>query len=139
MRQFAADGEPKTGAAILAAGRSIGLLEGFKDDLLLLERNTDTGIRHFERHHLASFVERLAVGIPAAGRRMHIEPDAALFGEFKGIRQEILEYLLQALGIGRDGAAEMRIDLYVEGEFSRLRVMAEGPCRGFDQIGEIDF
>ena len=81
MRQFAADGEPKTGAAILAAGRSIGLLEGFKDDLLLLERNTDTGIRYFERHHLARFVERLAVGIPAAGRRMHIEPDAALFGD----------------------------------------------------------
>ena len=49
--EFAADGEPKPSTAILAAGAGIGLLERFKDDLLLLERNADAGVGHFEGDH----------------------------------------------------------------------------------------
>ncbi len=49
--QLTADGETETGAAVLAAGRGIRLLESLEDDFLLLERNADTGIRHLEGHN----------------------------------------------------------------------------------------
>ena len=37
-RQLAADGQAQAGAAVLAAGAGVGLLEGLEDDLLLLRR-----------------------------------------------------------------------------------------------------
>ena len=49
--QFAADGEAQPGAAVLAAGRSVGLLERLKDDLLLFQRNADAGVGHFKGNH----------------------------------------------------------------------------------------
>ena len=36
VRQLSADGQPKSGAAIFAAGAGVGLLEGLEDDLLFL-------------------------------------------------------------------------------------------------------
>ena len=49
--QFAADGEPKARAAVLAAGGGIRLLERLEDDLLLLVRDADAGVGNFERDH----------------------------------------------------------------------------------------
>ncbi len=46
--QFAADREPQSGAAVLAAGARIGLLEGLEDDSLFFRRNADAGVRNFE-------------------------------------------------------------------------------------------
>ena len=37
-RELAADGEAQAGAAVLAAGAGVGLLEGLEHDLLLLDR-----------------------------------------------------------------------------------------------------
>ena len=48
VRELAADREAKTGAAVLAAGAGIGLLERLEDDLLLLERNADAGVGDLE-------------------------------------------------------------------------------------------
>src|ERR1700760_4626556 len=42
--QLATDRQPKAGAAVLAAGRGIGLLERLEDDALLLRLDTDAGI-----------------------------------------------------------------------------------------------
>ena len=93
--QLAADGETEAGAAVLAAGRGIGLLEGLEDDLLLLRRNADAGVGHFEGHHRRRLAQHRVSGAPAAERRGDIEPDAALSGEFEGVRQQVLEHLLQ--------------------------------------------
>ena len=46
--QFAADRQPQAGAAVLAAGAGICLLEGLEDDALLLGRNADAGIGDLE-------------------------------------------------------------------------------------------
>src|SRR5262245_19716543 len=40
-RDLAADREAETRAAVFAAGRSVGLLEGLEDDPLLFDRNAD--------------------------------------------------------------------------------------------------
>ena len=42
---------PETGAAVLAAGAGVGLLEGLEDDLLLLGRDADAGVGDLERDH----------------------------------------------------------------------------------------
>ena len=66
--QLAADRQSETGAAILAAGAGIGLLEGLEDDLLLLGRDADAGVGHLERHHRGRLGECRVVRTPAAER-----------------------------------------------------------------------
>jgi hypothetical protein len=57
VRQLAADGEPEAGAAILAAGAGVGLLEGLEDDLLLLRRDADARVVHGEFDHRLGLAE----------------------------------------------------------------------------------
>ena len=99
--QFAADGEAEPGAAVFAAGAGVGLLECLEDDLLLLGRDADAGIGHLERDDGRRLAEDGMVGVqpPAAAR--HLERTPPLLGELEGVRQQVLEHLLQALGVGR--------------------------------------
>ena len=46
--QFAADGQAQAGAAVLAAGAGVGLLEGLEDDALLFRRDADAGVGDLE-------------------------------------------------------------------------------------------
>ena len=48
-RQLAADREAEAGAAVLAAGAGVGLLERLEDQLLLLRRDADAGVGDLER------------------------------------------------------------------------------------------
>ena len=50
--EFAANRKPKPRATIFAAGAGIGLLEGFKDNLLFFRGDTDARIGHLESDHL---------------------------------------------------------------------------------------
>jgi hypothetical protein len=68
-RQLAADRKTEAGAAILATGAGVGLLEGFEDDLLLLRRDADPGVGNLEGHHRACLVQRGIVGPPARRHR----------------------------------------------------------------------
>ena len=138
VRQFAADRKAEAGAAILAAGRGVGLLEGFEDDLLLFQRNADAGIGHLERHHRRSLTQHRMGRAPAARRRRHGQPDAALRGELERIGQQIFQHLLQALGIGGDGASEIRIEMNVERQLTSVRFMTERPRDHVEHIGEED-
>ncbi len=95
--KLAADGETESGAAIFPAGAGIGLLERLEDDLLLLERNADAGIGDLEGDHRRRAHQGRMIGAPAAARRGDAEADAALLGELEGVRQKILQHLLQAL------------------------------------------
>ena len=45
-RDFAADRQPETGAAVLATRAAVGLLERLEDDPLLGGRDTDPGVAH---------------------------------------------------------------------------------------------
>ena len=136
--ELATDRQAEAGAAVLAAGRGVGLLERLEDDLLLLQQDADAGIGDFEGDHGRRLVEHRMLGAPAAERGRDVEPHAAVLGELEGVRQQVLEHLLQALGIGDDAAPEMRIDLHIEGKGPPLGVVTEWPCRRIDQIAEID-
>ena len=95
FRQFARYGQAQPGAAIFPADRSIGLPEGFKDGLLLLDRNADARVMDGKGNGV----------VPSL---LHRQRDFALVGEFDGVRQEILEDLLHpmrvALNLDRHGA-----------------------------------
>ena len=104
VRKFAADGEAQAGAAVFAAGAGVGLLERLEDDLLLLQRNADAGVGHFEGDDGRRLVEHRMIRAPAADRGRHVQPHAAVLGELEGVRQQVLEHLLQALGVGGDAA-----------------------------------
>ncbi len=64
---------------------------------------------------------------PAADRRVDVQLDAALLGEFEGVRQQVFQYLLQALCIGYHAAVKLRVELHVEGQASILRFVPERP------------
>ena len=49
-------------------------------------------------------VERRVVGTPAGPHRQHAQPDAALGGELQRVGQQVLQDLLQALGVGDQAA-----------------------------------
>ena len=136
VRQLAADREAQAGAAVFAAGAGVGLLEGLEDDLLLLGRDADAGVGDLERHHRRRLVEHWMLRAPAALRGRDAEPHAALRGELERVRQQVLQHLLQALGVGGDAAAEIGIEVDLERQLPGLGLVAEGPRDHVEQIGE---
>ena len=58
---------------------------------------------------------------------------AALFGELERIGQQILQDLLEPLGIGDNAAPKILVDGDVEGESSRIGFVTERPCHHFEQ------
>ncbi len=63
-RQLAADGQAQPGAAVLAAGAGIGLLECLEDDALFFGRNADAGVRDLEGDHVGRTLENRVIGAP---------------------------------------------------------------------------
>src|SRR5207245_129762 len=100
--------ESESGAAVLAAGRTISLLEGLEDDPLFLLRDADAGICDREGDHAGCAVEHLIVEAPALAHLLHAQNHLALFGELEGVREQILEHLLEASRIGLDNIGQIR-------------------------------
>ena len=63
---------------------------------------------------------------------------AAVFGEFEGIGEEVLQHLLHTFGIGDDAAGKVGIEINVEREVSTFGLVPERPGDGLDQVGEVD-
>ena len=70
-RDFAADRQSQAGTAVLAAGCHVHLLEGLKDDLLLVERDADAGVAHGEGQHALCTVQRLHFRAPSLRGNLH--------------------------------------------------------------------
>src|SRR5258705_8217298 len=96
-RQLAADRQAEARAAVLAAGRAVGLLEGLEDDLLLVRRDADAGIDDRERDRRRR------------ERRDH-ELHLAFARELEGVGEQVLEDLLQPRGVGADGLRQPGLD-----------------------------
>ena len=77
-------------------------------------------------------------GVPPAQRGRDVEPHAALGGEFERVRQQILEHLLQTLGVGHDAASQIRIEVHLERKLPIFRFVAERARNHVDQVGEVD-
>ena len=68
-RQLAADGQAQAGAAVLAGGAGVGLLERLEDQPLLLRRDADAGVLDRERDDLLARCRSTGwSGDPAARR-----------------------------------------------------------------------
>jgi hypothetical protein len=78
------------------------------------------------------------IGAPAALRARNLEPHAALIGELEGVGQQILQHLLQPLGVGDHALAQLRIDLDVEGKMPVLGFVPERPGGNLEQFGKND-
>src|SRR4029077_15819916 len=74
---LAANSQAQPRPAILAARAPVGLLEGLKDDLLLIERNADSRVLARERKYRPGFAEGLlALNHPGVDC-LHLDPYAA--------------------------------------------------------------
>ena len=75
---------------------------------------------------------------PAAHRRRDVEAHAALRRELEGVGQQVLEHLLQPLGVGDDAAAEIGIDVHIERQLPVLGLVPERARHHLEQVGEQD-
>ena len=91
--QLTADGQPQTGAAVLATRASVGLLECFENNALLFRRNANACVGHFEGHYQRRPFEHRMIVRPAAGGDGNSKGDMALGCELKRVRQQILQHL----------------------------------------------
>ena len=137
--KLAADGETETGAAIFAAGAGVGLLEGLEDDLLLFGRNADAGIRHFERNDGRRLAQHRMLGTPAADappRRLSCTPPCSV--NLKALDSRFLRTCCRRLESVKMLRPRLRIELDVERELPRFRLVPERPRDRFEQIREED-
>ena len=84
--QFGRDGQPETGAAVLASGRRVPLLESLKHFVELLSRNADAGVPHGE-------VQADLVVAPPLFR--HRDDDFTLLRELDGVADQVQQDLTQ--------------------------------------------
>ena len=102
-------------------------------------RNTDAGIGDFESHDRRRLLEDGMLGAPAALHLGNAQAHAPLRGELERVRKQVLENLLQALGIGGEAASEIGIETDIERKLTRFRLVAERTRNHVDKIGEYDF
>ena len=96
-RQIAGDRQAQSGAAELAVNAAVGLAECLEYHCLLMGGYADAGIAHCEVHR-------------ARFRGKDPQAHFAMFSELDRIRQQILEYLPQALRISVDFRGHSRLD-----------------------------
>src|ERR1019366_8137181 len=95
-REVARDREPEPGAAEAPVRGAVGLAEGLEDRLVLLRRDPDPGVAHGELDAVADAANR--------------ERDLAGLGELEGVREQVLQDLLEPLPIGLDRGRRRGLD-----------------------------
>ena len=81
---------------------------------------------------------------PAAGHRLHTHPHLAVRRELEGVRKQVLEDLLQPLGVARERERQRVVDVDMEREILRfgygwkvrsthVAQRSEGDFLGFDR------
>src|ERR1700712_5893860 len=78
-------------------------------------------------------------GSPAPHCRRNTEANAALGGELEGVREQILQHLLQTLGVGDDAASQIGIDVDVKRQLAVVRFMPERTSDRLQQVSGEDF
>ena len=133
---LAADREAQAGTAELSAGAGVALLERLEDDAVLLLRDADAAVADAERHHGVGRVEQLLLGVPSTGGHRRLERDAAPLGELERVRQQVLEHLLQALGVGLERRRQAGLDVHLEVEPLEVGHLPEGALDELPHLGE---
>jgi len=136
VRQFARDCQTQAGSAVLACRAGIGLLERFEDDALFFRGNADSGVADRELDHRLRLTEHRMIAAPATRRHADVQSHAAVIGEFKRVRQQILQDLHQPLVVRSNGTTEVRVEAGAEGKLAVLGLMAEVALQRFLEVRE---
>ena len=125
---FTADRQPQPGAAILAAGGAVGLLERFEDQLLLVFGNPDAGIDDRKGKDILRLAQNFTLELHGFVRHLDLQDDLPLLGKLKGVGEKVLEHLLQTLLVGFERFGKLRrIHLNLEPQSFLLRHLPETP------------
>ena len=134
--QLTADRKTQPRAAVFAAGAGVGLHEGLENHLLLFLWNADAGVADLERNDRRRLFEHGMSRAPAALDRRNAQAHAALGGELEGVREQVLEHLLQALGVGGDAASEIGVEIDLERQLPGLGFVTERARHHVEQVRE---
>src|SRR5690606_10652583 len=86
----------------------VPLLESFEDDILLVGRDAYPGIGYGEGDHLIGGGQADSHGAPAVLGDGDLELYAALGGELEGVRQQVVDDLLEAKRVRVHGVGQAR-------------------------------
>ena len=106
--------QTQSGAAVLARGRGVGLLEGLEQLQALLRRQANAGVAHF------AIQQHLVVGVFA---HVQGDGDAALGGELDGVVGVVDQDLAQAQRVAQEPVRHVGVDLRVQFESLGLRLL----------------
>src|SRR5881296_588877 len=124
-RQLATDRKSQAGACILSAGSSLGLLKCLKDDLVLFRRYSDTGIFDGECDNGVGTAQSLVIRAPSRCCSVHLDTNLTFIREFKCIREQVFEDLLEPLAVRYDGRRHITADVHLERELLLLGKMSK--------------
>ena len=88
--KLARNGQPESGAAILARDRRVGLRESSKDRIELVRGDSAPGVTHAEANQ---------VGFGAAFDALDAHGDLSALGEFHRVADQVREHLAQPCGV----------------------------------------
>src|SRR6185295_788662 len=124
-RNLAADRKTETCTAVFSARRAIGLLKRLENDALFFFGNADPGVLYRKRQNLLGLCQ-ISIGMgPARLSERNPQPNVAFFGEFEGVRKQILDDLLKALVVGEQRAGKFGIQIHAEIELLVLSELRE--------------
>ena len=110
-RQLAADRQAEAGAAVLAAGRAVGLLERLEDDLLLVGgMPMPVSVTANASTSAARFRSSLSVLQPPCDR-LDGQRHLAVVRELERVGEQVLDDLLQPLGVGEHRLGQPRVEV----------------------------
>lgn len=134
-RDFTTDRKTKPGTAKFAARCSVGLLERFKNQELLVACDPHARICDRERYDTAACVER---GLKESSLRLrHTDPErnAPFRGELHCVGEKILEYLLHPLGVDVHRCRHTRRHLHLKPESFLHCYRTEAPVERRIELG----
>src|SRR4029077_15012723 len=99
-RDLAADRKSETCSTVLAARRSVRLLECLEYEPLLVLGNSDARIRDGKCDHIGRGFESWVLEPPPFLGATHRKCDVSLLGELERVREKVLENLLEPPAIG---------------------------------------
>ena len=134
--QLAADGQAQPGAAELAAGAGVGLLEGLEHQSLLVGRDADAGVGDGKSDDGPATAEHRVLGAPALARTLHAQAHLPRRRELEGVGQQVAQDLLQPRAVAADGRRQARLEFQREGQSLALGDVAEAALHRLGQVGE---
>ena len=136
--ELAADCQSQPGASVLARGARVGLLERLEDQPLLLGGHADARIFDGEGDDLRGLAQHRVIGAPARRGETDADLDVTLRRELDGVGEQVLEDLLETLGIAGQGARQVGGEMDVEGQVLVLGDVPEVAVDGVAEAGERD-